>query len=327
LFRVGWRHQKVIAMPSILSAPFFHDEAHAIAKLESLVWTNGPVCPHCGDKNRIGQLKGKSTKIGTRKCYTCRKKFTVTVGTVFEDSHIPVHQWLQVAHLMVSSKKGISSHQIMRIMGVQYKTAWFMTHRIRLAMKEAGWPHGGKLGGDGETVEADETFIGGKAANRAYGPIPPKQSVFSLVERDGRVRSFHVPDVTAANLAPIIARHAHVDSRFMTDEANMYARPGTWFVSHQTVNHSAKEYVRGDAYTNTMEGFFSILKRGIYGVYQHVSEAHLHRYLAEFDFRYSYRIKTGFDDMARFDKVLAGIVGKRLMYQASSGKRAAQAPA
>ena len=307
----------------ILSNPIFHDEATAIAKLESLVWPNGPVCPHCGDVNRIGQLKGKSTKIGTRKCYACRKKFTVTVGTVFEDTHIPVHQWLQVAHLMCSSKKGISSHQIMRIMGVQYKTAWFMTQRIRLAMKEPGYPDGGKLGGDGETLEADETWIGGKAANRAYGPIPPKQSVFALVEREGKVRSFHVPNVAAHNLSPIIARHAHVDSRFNSDEANIYERPGRWFVDHQTVNHSAKEYVRGDAYTNTVEGFFSILKRGIYGIYQHVSEAHLHRYLAEFDFRYSYRIKTGYDDMARFDKALAGIVGKRLTYRIPSGNRTA----
>jgi len=298
----------------VLSNPIFHDEAATVAKLESLVWPAGPVCPHCGEKNRTGQLKGKSTRIGTRKCYACRKKFTVTVGTVFEDSHIPVHQWLQVAHLMCSSKKGISSHQIMRIMGVQYKTAWFMTHRLRLAMAEPGWPLGGKLGGEGETLEADETFIGGKAENRTYGPVPPKQAVFSLVEREGRVRSFHVPNVTAMSLAPIIARHASVDSRFNSDEANVYMQPGRWFpAGHQTVNHAAKEYVRGDAYTNTVEGFFSILKRGIYGVYQHVSEAHLHRYLAEFDFRYSYRIRTGFDDMARFDRALAGIVGKRLV--------------
>jgi len=314
-------------MPSILSVPFFHDEVKAVAKLESLVWPNGPACPHCGDKNRIGRLNGKSTKIGTCKCYACRKKFSVTVGTVFEDSHIPVHQWLQVAHLMCSSKKGISSHQLMRIMGVQYKTAWFMSHRIRLAMKEPGWPDGGKLGGEGETLEADESWIGGKAENRAYGPIPPKQTVFALVERGGAVRSFHVPNVTANNLAPIIARHAHPDSQFNSDEANVYMQPGRWFAVHQTVNHAAKEYVRGDAYTNTVEGFFSIIKRGIYGIYQHVSEAHLHRYLAEFDFRYSYRIRTGFDDMARFDKALAGIVGKRLTYRSVGGKRTEAASA
>ena len=163
--------------------------------------------------------------------------------------------------------------------------------------------------------------MGGKAHNRAYGPIPPKHPVVALVERNGRVRSFHVPNVTASNLSPIIARHIHTDSRFMTDESNVYAHTAKWFVDYQTVNHGAKEYVRGDAYTNTIEGFFSILKRGVYGVYQHVSEAHLHRYLSEFDFRYSYRIKTGFDDMARFEKALAGIVGKRLTYRTVGGAR------
>jgi transposase-like protein len=192
---------------SVLSTPYFHDEGLAVEKLESIVWPNGPACPHCGEKNRIGRLNGKSTRIGTRKCYCCRKKFTVTVGTVFEDSHIPAHQWLQVVHLMTSSKKGISSHQLMRIMQVQYKTAWFMTHRIREAMKEGSWQVTGKLGGSGMTIEADETWVGGKAKNRAYGPIPPKQAVAALVERGGRVHMFHVPRVTATNLAPLIARH------------------------------------------------------------------------------------------------------------------------
>ena len=175
-------------------------------------------------------------------------------------------------------------------------------------------------------VEADETWVGGKAANRAYGPIPPKSAVAALVERGGRVRSFHVPNVTANNLAPLIARHAHHDSRFMTDESNVYSHAGTWFASHETVNHSAKEYVRDTAYTNTIEGFFSILKRGIYGVYQHVSEAHLKRYLAEFDFRYSYRIKTGYDDAARTERAVIGIVGKRLTYRTTRGARAAAPP-
>jgi transposase-like protein len=307
-------------MASVLSIPYFHDEAKAVEKLESLVWPNGPVCPHCGEKNRIGRLNGKSTRIGTRKCYACRKKFTVTVGTVFEDSHVPAHQWLQVVHLMCSSKKGMSSHQLMRIMQVQYKTAWFMTHRIRAAMAETHVVGGPKLGGSGMTIEADETYIGGKAANRAYGPIPPKHAVASLVERGGRVRSFHVTNVTSNNLYPIVARHTHSDSRFMTDDTSVYSAIGRTFKGgYETVNHSAKEYVRDDAYTNTAEGYFSILKRGIYGVYQHVSEAHLHRYLAEFDFRYSYRIKTGYDDMARFDRALAGIVGKRLTYRSVGG--------
>ncbi len=311
---------------SLLSAPYFHNEAAAHALVEEIVWQSGPVCPRCNGTARITPVKGG--RVGLYRCGPCKRQFTVKIGTVFEDSHVPLKQWLQVVHMMVSSKKGVSSHQVMRTLEVQYKTAWFMTHRIRLAMAEPGWPTGGKLGGEGETLEADETFIGGKAENRAYGPIPPKQSVFALVERDGRVRSFHVPNVTAMNLAPIIARHAHTDSRFMSDEANVYERPGRWFAAgHETVNHSAKEYVRGDAYTNTMEGYFSILKRGIYGVYQHVSEAHLNRYLAEFDFRYSYRIKTGFDDMARFKKTLEGIVGKRLTYRSTGGSRAAQASA
>lgn len=239
-------------MTSVLSAPHFHNEAAAFAYVEERLWPNGPTCPHCGaTPDRIGRLQGKSNRPGLRKCYACRKPFTVRMGTIFESSHVPLRVWLQVIHLICASKKGMSTQQIHRTIDGSMTTAWFLTHRVRECMKELGWPDAGKLGGEGETLEADETFVGGKAANRAYGPIPPKQSVFALVERDGRVRSFHVPDVTAANLAPIIARHAHQDSRFMTDEAPMYARPGTWFAGHQTVNHSAKEYVRGDAYTNT----------------------------------------------------------------------------
>lgn len=306
---------------SILSAREFHDEAAAHVLLEGVIWPKGPICPKCQGRDRITPVKGG--RVGLYRCGPCKRQFTVKVGTVFESSHVPLNQWLQVVYMMVSSKKGISSHQVMRTLDCQYKTAWFMTHRIREAMKAAPWPHGGKLGGEGRTVEADETFVGGKAANRAYGPIPPKQAVFALVQRDGAVRSFHVPNVTANNLAPIIARHAHPDSRFMTDEAPMYTRPGAWFTAgHQTVNHAAKEYVRGDAYTNTLEGYFSILKRGIYGIYQHVSEAHLHRYLCEFDFRYTHRVARGVDDMERMRLALAGIVGKRLMYRPSGGNRA-----
>jgi transposase-like protein len=308
---------------SVFSLPFFTDESAAIAKLEGIIWSNGPVCVHCGDAKRMGRLNGKSTKLGALKCYACQKKFHATVGTVFEDSHVPLTYWMQAVYLLVSSKKGFSSHQLMRALDVQYKTAWFMTHRIREAMNEPGWREAGPLGGAGMTVEADETWVGGKAANRAYGPIPPKHAVAALVERGGRLRMFHVPHVTASNLAPLIARHAHPDSRFMTDESNAYSHAGTWFKDHQTVNHSAKEYVRDEAYTNTIEGCFSILKRGIYGVYQHVSEAHLKRYLAEFSFRYSYRVKTGFDDMARFEKALAGIVDKRLTYRTVGAGRAA----
>jgi len=307
---------------STLSAPHFHDEALAHQELESRLWPNGPVCPKCGGQDRITVSRGG--RVGLYRCGPCKRQFTIKVGTVFESSHVPLNVWLQAVHLMTSSKKGISSHQIMRILDITYKTAWFMTHRIREAMTEGDWRVIGKLGGEGQTIEADETWVGGKAANRAYGPIPPKQAVAALVERGGRLRMFHVPNVTASNLAPLIARHANSDSRFMTDESNVCSHARTWFKSHETVNHSEKEYVRDEAYTNTIEGCFSILKRGIYGVYQHVSEAHLKRYLAEFNFRYSYRIKTGYDDMARFEKALAGIVGKRLTYRSTGGARATQ---
>jgi transposase-like protein len=265
-------------MPSILDQPYFRDEAAAYAKLESIVWPDGPICVHCSEMKRVGLLKGKATRPGLYKCYACRKQFRATVDTVFESSHIPLHQWLQAVYLMVSSKKGVSSNQVHRAMGVTLKTGWFMTMRIREAMK--GRSFAPPIGGGGMTVEADESHVGPKAGNRAYAPVAEKHVVMSLVERGGRVRSFHVPNVTASTLEPIIARHIHHDSRFMTDEAFVYRGIGENFRSHQTVVHSAKEYVRGDAYTNTVEGYFSILKRGVYGVYQHVSEAHLHRYLS-----------------------------------------------
>lgn len=308
---------------SVLSADHFHDEAAALEFIEARLWPNGPVCPTCGETTRVGRLNMKSGKIGMCKCYVCRKKFAVTNNTVMESSHIPLHVWLQAMHLVCTSKKGVSSNQLHRMLGITLKSAWFLGHRIREAMKELSWPDAGNLGGEGMTIEADETWIGGKAANRAFGPIPPKHAVAALVERGGRLRMFHVPNVTASNLAPIIARHAHPDSQFMTDESNVYSHAGTWFKSHQTVNHSIKEYVRDDVYTNTIEGCFSILKRGIYGVYQHVSEAHLKRYLAEFDFRYSYRIKTGFDDIARTDRAIRGLAGKRLTYRTTRGGRPA----
>jgi transposase-like protein len=310
---------------SVLSADHFQDEAAAVDFIEARLWPNGPVCPKCGERNRVGRLSGKSTKIGTCKCYVCRKPFSVTVGTVMEASHIPLHVWLQAMHMLCASKKGFSSNQLHRILGITLKSAWFLSHRIREAMKELSWPDIEPMGGEGQTVEADETYMGGKAHNRAYGPIPPKHRVVALVQRDGKIRSFHVPNVTANNLAPIIARHVHSDTRFMTDESNVYSHPGRWYASHETVNHSVKEYVRGDVYTNTVEGYFSILKRGVYGVYQHVSEAHLKRYLAEFDFRYSYRVKTGFDDVARTDLAIKGLVGKRLTYRTTRGRRPAAA--
>lgn len=213
---------------SALSALHFHDESAALAFIEARIWPNGPACPRCGETNRIGRLNGKTTKLGMCKCYACRKPFTATNGTVMESSHIPLHVWLQAMHLLCASKKGISSNQLHRTLGVTLKSAWFLSHRIREAMKELSVPFPPKMGGSGMVIEADETYVGGKAHNRAYGPIPPKRAVASLVERGGRVRSFHVPNVTANNLYPIIARHTHTDSRFMTDDTSVYsARPST----------------------------------------------------------------------------------------------------
>jgi transposase-like protein len=302
---------------SVLTEPYFQDEQAAFDRLEAIIWANGIVCPHCGTIGRAGALNGVSGKtgkpaLGRKKCYACRKQFTVRVGTVFESSHVPLHIWFQAAFLMASSKKGVSSNQLHRTLGVTLKTAWFMSHRLREAMRVLKID---PIGGAGKFVEADETFVGGKARNRAYREPPPKEAVMALVERGGRVASFHVPNVTAATLKPIIAEALSTDSHFRTDESGVYWEIGEQFASHRTVVHSANEYVRGDAHTNTIEGYFSILKRGIYGVYQHVSEHHLKRYLAEFDFRYNERIALGIDDAERTTRVLRGIVGKRLTYR------------
>lgn len=306
-----------------LSAPHLQHEDAAFAYVEAKLWPDGPVCSHCGVIGQAGKLQGKSVRPGLWKCYACRKQFTVKIGTIFEASHVPLHIWLQVIYLMCSSKKGFSTRQIHRTLGGSMKTAWFLGHRVREAMKEVRDLYTPPLGGAGEVIEADETFIGRKSKSKAFKPPGVKQAVMSLVERGGKVRSFHVPNVTANNLRPIIGRHAHPDSRFMTDESLIYTGIGWNFADHGTVNHSIDEYVRGDVYTNTAEGYFSILKRGIYGVYQHVSEAHLKRYLAEFDFRYSNRIKLGIDDAQRADLALVGAKGKRLTYRTISGSRTA----
>jgi transposase-like protein len=300
-------------MPSVLSAAHFHNEEAAYAFVEAWLWSTGRVCPHCGIVDQSGPLKGKSTRIGVYKCYACRKPFTIKVGTVFESSHIKLHVWLQAIHLMASSKKGFSTNQFARILGVTIQTAWFLSHRIREAMIDIA-PQG-PLGGEGKFVEADETFIGGRARNRAYREPAPKKAVVALVERRGRVRSRHVPEVNAANLRPILEAGIDKASHLRTDESGVYWKIGEAFASHQTVVHSADEYVRGDAHTNTAESFFSVLKRGIYGVYQHVSEEHLHRYLAEFDFRHNNRIALGVDDTDRAGNILSGVKGKRLTYR------------
>jgi transposase-like protein len=299
-----------------ITDPIYSDENKAREHLEKLQWPDGPFCPHCGNAGlaRITKLKGKSTRPGVYKCKECRKPFSVTVGTLMERSHIPLTKWLLAMHLMTSSKKGMSAHQLHRMLGVTYESAWFLAHRLREAMRD---PKAGPLGGDNKVVEADETFVGGKAKNRAYKGPPKKEAVLALVERGGKVRSRHVADVTAATLREAVVTQASRKSHLMTDEAGQYVTVGKEFAGHSSVNHSADEYVRlgGFVHTNTAENYFSILKRGIYGVYHHVSEAHLHRYLAEFDFRYSNRSGLGVSDTERAEKALEGIRGKRLTYR------------
>ena len=310
-------------MRSVLSAPHMHNEKAAFAYVEARLWPSGPVCPFCkatGDK--IGELKGKTTRLGLRKCYACRKPFTVRMGSIFESSHVPLNIWLQAIHLVCSSKKGISTRQLQRTLGGSLKTAWFLGHRIREAMADRRGICGSPMGGEGMILEADEAFLQRDPGKKLSGP-GPSMPVFALVERGGNVRSFHVPDVTAARLHPILAAYANPASNLMSDESRIYKGIGWNFASHQAVKHSAREYVRGDVHTNTVEGYFSILKRGVYGTFHHVSAAHLHRYLAEFDFRYNARAKLGFDDEQRASLAVIAAKGKRLTYQTTRGARAA----
>lgn len=302
---------------AVLSAPHFHNEEAAFAYVEAHLWPEGPVCPHCGnvDPERIGRLTGKSSRPGLRKCYACRKTFTVRVGSIFEDSHFPLHLWLQAIQLISASKKGISTRQIQRTFNCSMKTAWFLMHRIREIMKPSKDGLGSPMGGEGETIEADVTYVGRKPGTKVAKGTGHMRPVFSLVEREGNVRSFHMPNVRGETLHAVLESHASRKSHFMTDEAAQFTEIGWNFASHGTVAHKKDEYVRGDIHTNTIEGFFSILKRGVYGIYQHVSEAHLPRYLAEFDFRYSNREKLGINDVARASLALKGAKGRRLTYE------------
>ena len=303
-----------------LKDPIYNNEIKAREHLEKLRWPDGAYCPRCGGFD-VAKLGGKAADLGQYNCRDCRKKFTVTVGTVFERSHIPLTKWLLGFQLMTSSKKGMSAHQLHRMLDVTYKTAWFMAHRIREAMRPNDDKAGPK-GGEGKIVEADETYIGGKERNkhvskRKRGNIGGmgKQVAFALVERGGSVRSFHVANVSGATLRPILVTQISRKSTLMTDEAGQYRHVGEEFARHGKVNHGIDEYVRGDCHTNTVEGYFSILKRGVIGTYHHVSEAHLKRYLAEFDFRYNERSALGVSDKERCDKALQGITGKRLTYR------------
>jgi len=303
----------------VLNEPQFLTEAGAFAYVEARLWPNGPVCPFCGGTERIGALKGKTTRPGLYKCYPCQKPFTVRMGTLFEDSHLPLHLWLQVIHLMCASKKGIATRQIQRMLRCSMKTAWFLGHRIREAMRVVSVE---PMGGAGEMVEIDETFFGrqeGQPKRRAgWGH---KNAVMTLVQRGGSARSFHVDGTTSGQLIPIVRANISKEAFVMSDELTAYNKLGDEYWMHQTVNHSADEYVRGIVHTNTVEGYYSIFKRGMIGVYQHCKEKHLHRYLAEFDFRYSNRIRLGIDDKARADRALKGVKGKRLTYQTTRRER------
>lgn len=306
---------------SVLSQPYFHDEAAAFAKLESIIWANGVVCPKCGAVDQAYELKGKRARVGLRRCKACKKDFTVKVGTVFESSHIELYKWFQAAYLLASSKKGISAHQLHRTLDITYKSAWFMAHRLREAMRSGEFA---PFGSNGGAVEVDETFIGndrsikpkGEKRGRGYAH---KHKVLALVDREsGKARSMVVDDLRATTLAPIVRRNMAKEARLMTDEASYYTILGREFAEHGVVRHNSGEYGRGDVYTNTIEGYFSIFKRGMKGVYQHCAKKHLHRYLAEFDFRYNHRAALSVDDGERTTVMLRGIVGKRLTYRDSS---------
>jgi transposase-like protein len=302
---------------SILSKPYFHNEEAAYAFVESRIWPQGPVCPHCGCVERIGKMGGKSTRIGAYKCYNCRKPFTVKIGTIFESSHIPMRLWLQAIFLIASSKKGISSNQLHRTLGITLKSAWFMSHRIREAMRDNSIP---PLGGNGGIVEIDETYIGidERKEKPKHGPAQ-KRKVLSLVDRTtGRSRSMVMENFKKHELWPVLMKNVDRNTAIMTDESAIYNNLTPYFGAHGTVNHSKGEYVSEEnpaVHTNTIEGFFSIFKRGMKGVYQHCGHNHLNRYLAEFDFRYSNRKALGVDDAQRADNLLRGAKGKRLTYQ------------
>ena len=300
-----------------ITNPIFHDNNAAREHLEALLWPAGPNCPFCGVMgDRITKMAGKTTRPGLYKCKDCRKPFTVTMGTVMERSHVPLCKWVLAAQLMASSKKGFSAHELHRVLGTNYETAWFLFHRLRHA---AGDTAPDPIGGEGKIVEVDEMYTGGKEKNKhaskklhagrgAVGKMP----VVALVERDGKTRSVHVANVSAKTLKPILTTLANKRSRLMTDESSVYPSVGTAFADHETVNHSAGEYVRGDVFTNSVESHFALFKRGVYGTFHHISEEHLPRYLAEFDFRANTRKLSDWEPGA---ELLRGTAGKRLLYQ------------
>ena len=306
---------------SVINRPYFQNEKAAFAHLEKTLWKDGVICPHCGSLDSARRLHGVKAKNGNVrnglwKCYAkeCRKQFTIRVGTVFESAHIPLHKCLQAVYLMTASKKGVSSHQLHRILEITYKSAWFLAHRIREAMRDGTLA---PMGGAGGIVEVDETYIGKQAGHAKAKGAAHKNIVLTLVERGGRARSHHIASFGLAEVVPIVRTNVRRESRLMSDEARQYVGLGQEFAEHGAVNHGVYEWGRGDVHTNTIEGYFSIFKRGMKGVYQHCAEKHLHRYLAEFDFRYSNRVALGCDDGERASRAIKGIVGKRLTYRAA----------
>lgn len=317
---------------SALNEPHFQDPEKAREYLEAIQWPNGAVCPHCGVVGGHYQLQGKAHRPGLWKCKDCREQFTVTVGTVFERSKIKLNVWLQAVYLLCSSKKGMSAHQLHRVLGVTYKTAWFMAHRIREAFRDAV---PGPMGGNGGPVEVDETYYGKAKGGRQrrFRDGPKAQGtggvhlrkIVSLVDREGATRSFHIANIDAKTLKPILTKHIAKGATVYTDNAGHYKRMGLaeHASKHETTNHSAGQYARpGGIHSNTVEAYFGMLKRGLYGTYHHVSEAHLQRYLDEFDFRFTNRTAAGVADHERAVKALAQIQGKRLTYRRINGQQA-----
>lgn len=292
-----------------LTDPVYSDENKARAHLEALHWPNGPVCPHCRETERVTKLAAKSARPGLHMCNACRKQFTVTVGTIMEDSKIPLTKWLMAYALINGSKKGFSAHQLHRSLGITYKSAWFLAHRIRETMTDDGSP----LGGPDMVIESDEAFVGGFKKKRLSGKVAPKKKIVTLIERGGRARSFHITHIDHTNIRAALVTNAHRSSHLRTDDARFYNNIGKEFASHETTLHSNREFSRGDGnHSNTAENFFSILKRGVVGTYHHWSATHIHRYLAEFDFRYSTKKIT---DAERTEIAICNARGKRLMYQ------------
>lgn len=312
-----------------LSNPIYHSEEAARAHFEALRWPEGRTCPHCGvvgdDQSTL--LKGKSHRAGLYKCKACAEPFTATIGTVYEDSKVPLHKWLLATHLMCASKKGISALQLQRELALgSYRTAWFMAHRIREAMIDTDVT---PLGGEGKVVEADETYYGKPAItptvttrgrpftkpNKKGGKLRNSRPVVALVERGGRAKVFHVAVADKATVQRLVFENVHPASRLHTDESRLYVGSADVFASHETVKHSKGEYVRGDVHNNSAEGFFGVFKKGMKGVYQHCSEKHLNRYVAEFGFRHNTRQNLGWNDSQRTDEAVRGTIGKRLTYR------------